>query len=124
MAHEQALEAYRELPSAGRAFAPIIVPIVLIAFGSIASFPSSPLGDGTAFTLVSFLGEPLNALIAGLLLSLTLLPEVSKTTTYDWIEDSLKAAATIVMITGAGGALGAVLKATQIGDTLGQLLAY
>ena len=100
-----------------------MVPILLIAMGSVANFPGQPLGDGTLFTVVSFLGKPINALFIGFLLSLTLLPELSKVTTYDWIEHGLKSAATIIMITGAGGGLGAILKATEIGDNLGNTLS-
>ncbi len=48
---------------------------------------------------------------------------LTKVTTYNWIEDGLKSAATIIMITGAGGGLGAILKATEIGDNLGNMLA-
>ena len=48
---------------------------------------------------------------------------LTKVTTYNWIEDGLKSAATIIMITGAGGGLGAILKATEVGDNLGNMLA-
>ena len=122
-AYDKALAEYGELPTVTKAFAPILVPIVLIALGSVANFPGAPLGEGTLFTVVSFLGKPINALFIGFFLSLLLLPELTKVTTYDWIEDGLKSAATIIMITGAGGGLGAILKATEIGDNLGNMLA-
>jgi GntP family gluconate:H+ symporter len=122
-AYDKALADYGELPSATKAFAPILVPIVLIAIGSVANFPGQPLGEGTVYTLFSFLGKPINALFIGFFLSLLLLPELTKVTTYDWIEDGLKSAAIIIMITGAGGGLGAILKATEIGDNLGNMLA-
>ena len=36
---------YGKLPSATQAFAPIFVPILLICLGSVAVFPSKPLGE-------------------------------------------------------------------------------
>lgn len=122
-AYDKALADYGELPSTTKAFAPIPVPIVLIALGSVANFPGAPLGEGTLFTVISFLGKPINALFIGFFLSLLLLPELTKVTTYDWIESGLKSAATIIMITGVGGGLGAILKTTEIGDNLGNILA-
>jgi len=122
-AYERALKDYGKLPSASAAFAPILVPIILIAMGSVVSFPGHPLGEGNVFVLLSFLGKPINALFIGFFIALFLLPQLTKVTTYDWIEDGLKSAATIVMITGAGGGLGAILKASAIGETLGNSLA-
>ena len=40
-----------------------------------------------------------------------------------WIGKGITAAAPILLITGAGGAFGAILKETQIGETLGNILA-
>ena len=122
-AYEKALKEYGKLPSATMAFAPIMVPILLIALGSVAAFPSHPLGEGTAFAIISFLGKPINALFIGFFISLGLLPSLTKVTTYDWIEDGLKSAATIIMITGAGGSLGTILKEAGIGEVLGNALA-
>ena len=122
-AYEKALKEYGKLPSTTMAFAPIVVPILLIALGSVASFPTHPLGEGGLFAVVSFLGKPINALFIGFFISLGLLPSLTKVTTYDWIEDGLKSAATIIMITGAGGALGTILKEARIGEVLGHALA-
>ena len=57
---------YGKLPSAFQAFAPIFVPILLICLGSIAAFPAKPFGSGTVFGLLSFLGQPVVALLVGL----------------------------------------------------------
>lgn len=46
-AYDNALAEYGELPSATKAFAPIVKPIVLIALGSVTNFPGQPLGEGT-----------------------------------------------------------------------------
>lgn len=121
----EALKAsYGELPSPLKSFAPIFVPILLICLGSVANFPSAPLGQGGVFALLTFLGQPLNALLIGLFLSLPLLKGEHKIQTFsDRISEGLVAAAPILLITGAGGAFGAVLKATPIGDYLGATLS-
>ncbi|ABZ77352.1 Gluconate transporter [Shewanella halifaxensis HAW-EB4] len=117
-------QAYGELPSPTRAFAPIFVPILLICLGSVANFPSTPLGDGMLFDILAFLGQPVNALMIGLFLSLSLLKGNDKIKEFsDRISQGLVVAAPILLITGAGGAFGAVLKATDIGTFLGESLS-
>ena len=117
-------QSYGTLPSALSAFAPIFVPILLICFGSIANFPSAPLGKDTLFSALVFLGQPINALMIGLLLSLPLLKSTNKISEFsERISQGLVVSAPILLITGAGGAFGAVLKATPIGDFLGTSLS-
>ncbi|WP_028768192.1 GntP family permease [Shewanella fidelis] len=117
-------QAYGELPSPTRAFAPIFVPILLICLGSIANFPSAPVGNGMLFDILAFLGQPVNALMIGLLLSLSLLKGNDKVKEFsERISQGLVVAAPILLITGAGGAFGAVLKATDIGTFLGESLS-
>ncbi|NMA83357.1 MAG: GntP family permease [Epulopiscium sp.] len=111
------------LPSAWKAFAPIFVPILLITLGSVAAFPTKPFGEGGLFTAFAFVGKPINALFIGFLFSLLLLPKWNEETLSGWIGQGLKDAAIIIMITGAGGALGKVLSSTPIGDYLGTTLA-
>lgn len=123
MDYDEIRKTYGELPSTFKAFAPILIPILLISLGSIGSFPTLPFGDGVFYTLVVFLGKPINALIIGLFFAASLLPSFNKETLTGWVGEGLKDAATIIMITGAGGAFGAVLKATPIGDYLGTSLS-
>ncbi|MGF1695362.1 GntP family permease [Vibrio lamellibrachiae] len=116
--------SYGELPTASQAFAPIFVPILLICFGSIARFPSLPLGEGFIYDTLNFLGQPLTALIIGLLLATRLLKTSDKIAEFgERINQGITAAAPILLITGAGGAFGAVLKATPLGDYLGTTLS-
>ncbi|QYK02598.1 GntP family permease [Shewanella psychrotolerans] len=116
--------AYGTLPSPTKAFAPIFVPILLICLGSIAKFPSHPLGEGSFFEIFAFLGQPVNALMIGLFLSLSLLKSDDKIKEFsERISQGLVVAAPILLITGAGGAFGAVLKATEIGNFLGSSLS-
>ncbi|MFH4559174.1 GntP family permease [Vibrio diabolicus] len=121
----QALKAsYGQLPTASQAFAPIFVPILLICFGSIAKFPSLPLGEGFVFDVLTFLGQPLTALVIGLFLSVRLLKSDNKIEEFgERISQGITAAAPILLITGAGGAFGAVLKATPLGEYLGTTLS-
>lgn len=121
--YDEVRKSYGKLPSTFKAFAPIFVPILLIALGSIANFPTKPFGETGVFTLFAFFGKPMNALMIGFFFSLLLLPKLNSDTLTGWIGDGLKDAATIIMITGAGGAFGAVLKATGVGDYLGTSLS-
>lgn len=123
MSYEEIKKQYGKLPSPWKAFAPIFVPIILIALGSIATFPTMPFGEGTLYTLFAFLGKPINALFIGFFFSLLLLPKMNESTLSGWVGEGLKSAAIIIMVTGAGGALGGVLKATNIGNYLGEALS-
>ncbi len=117
-------ESYGKLPTAGQAFSPIFVPILFICLGSIAKFPSYPLGQGVVFDVLVFLGQPLVALFIGLLLSIRLLKSDNKAEEFGQrISQGITSAAPILLITGAGGAFGAVLKATELGTYLGETLS-
>mgnify|MGYP003600549827 FL=1 len=115
---------YPYMPSALMAFLPIIVPIVLICLSSVANIPSKPFGDGTLIDIIIFLGNPLTALLIGLFLSFLLIKGENKTQRVSTsISEGLVVAAPILLITGAGGAFGAMLKVTPIGDYLGTTLS-
>ena len=115
---------YSNMPSATMAFLPIIVPIVLICLSSVANFPSAPFGNGTLTDILVFIGNPLTALLIGLFLSFLLINTEQKTQQIsDSISQGLVVAAPILLITGAGGAFGAMLKVTPIGDYLGTTLS-
>lgn len=115
---------YGTLPTAFQAFSPIFVPIALICLGSVAAFPSRPLGDGALFATLAFLGQPVVALLVGLVLACTLLKGNGKRQQlHDRVAEGILAAAPILLITGAGGAFGAMLKITPLGDYLGTTLS-
>lgn len=109
----------------GRALAPILGPIVLMAIGSVAAFPSGDgtLVDGAFGAFLTEVGNPVNALLIGVLLALALLPprrDAKALTT--WVAEGLVDAAPILVITGAGGAFGAVIKGTPIADYIADLI--
>lgn len=121
----------KKLPSAFNAFAPIVIPVLLMAIGSVANFPIAGGGahqhllfTGIWYTIFNFLGQPANALFIGLLLAIFLLiPKKTEETLTNWMGEGLKDAAIIIMITGAGGALGAMIKATPITNYIQSLVS-
>lgn len=113
-----------DLPGPWRAFAPIFVPILLICLGSVVNYPGAPLGQGALYEALNFLGKPVNALMVGLGCAVLLLRGADRVTRFsDYIGKGLVIAAPILLVTGAGGAFGAVLAATPLGDFLGSSLS-
>jgi len=114
----------KEAPSAINSIGPILVPIILIVLRSVTMLPSSPLGEGTVQTLIGFIGEPIIALLIGVLLAFGLPKKLQKSMLADsgWVGKGLRNAAIIIIITGAGGAFGKVLQNSALADTLGNTL--
>ena len=106
---ESISQAYNQhnLPSTWASITPILLPIVLMAGGSIASIAKI---NGFTGELLTFLGKPIIALAAGLISSLPLLwrSKMGKQL-YDLTQESLKTAGPIIFITAAGSVLGQVI---------------
>ncbi len=116
-------EKYGKLPSTFMAFSPILIPIVLIALGTVAAFPGDLMGTGFVATLFSFFGKPVIALLVGFFFALGLAPKLNEETLMKWIGEGVKIAGPIILITGAGGAFGAVIKATPVATYLGEAMS-
>jgi GntP family gluconate:H+ symporter len=133
----------REAPSAFKAFTPIVVPIVLIVIKSISNYPKAEHGlwakmvgaiagiTGTPAlemlrSIVGFTGEPVIALLIGVLLAFLLPKKLNKEmlSTTGWVGQAVLSAALIIMVTGAGGAFGRVLRNSPIADVLGGSLSH
>ena len=119
---EELVEKYGKLPGALHSFAPILVPIILIALKSIGDFPSHPFGTGAVKTFSSFIGNPVVALLLGIALATTLIPKSEKKNTLSWVTDGVTNSAGILAITGAGGAFGEILKSLPLADALSSTL--
>jgi GntP family gluconate:H+ symporter len=115
----------KEAPSTFKAFTPIMVPIFLIVIKSVSDFPTHPLGQGSLKSCVSFIGEPVIALLIGVLLAFRLPKKLNMQmlSTTGWVGQALLNAALIIMITGAGGAFGMVLRNSPIADVIGDSLS-
>lgn len=130
-AHNQYLKEKegKKLPSLFLSILPIIVPILLIfidtTMGMISKFDQLSYLPETFFGQVfSFLGSPIIALSISVLIAVyTLMPKNSKEETIDRLEEGLQAAGIILLVTGAGGALGAVLRESGTGTLIAEHVA-
>lgn len=110
-------------PGTFAAFAPILLPVILIAARSVSDLPARPLGDGSFRTFLGLVGHPNSALILGVFLTWFVLRRSGRTTFGQWSGEGLRDAGTIILITAAGGAFGAVLRATPLAGLVGEALA-
>ncbi len=119
---EELMEKYGRLPGVVHSFAPIVLPIILIALKSVADFPSHPFGAGAFRSFMSFIGDPVTALIIGIFVAMTLIPVSEKENSFAWMCDGVLNSASILVITGAGGSFGAILKSLPLADALSSTL--
>jgi gluconate:H+ symporter, GntP family len=109
-------------PSTAAAFAPILLPVILIALKSWVDAPDRPLGEGLARITLSTLGDPNMALLAGVLTAWWVVRSYGRATFSAWTGDGLRDAGTIILITAAGGAFGGVIRETPLGSLIGSAL--
>jgi H+/gluconate symporter and related permeases len=102
------------------ALLPLILPIVLIAASSLPEIIPS-LKSISSF--LKIIGNPSLALLIGLLISLFLISGNQKKEWPAWISEALKDAGIILLITGAGGAFGGVIKSSGVELVLKEYVA-
>lgn len=110
-----------DLPPVSLSFLPVVVPILLIAVGSLLTVFRAPETNVLVHALV-FLGQPVIALLAGVLLSLLLIRKPKISLLNNLIEGAIQKAGPILVVTAAGGMFGLVIKETGIGAYAGSLL--
>jgi GntP family gluconate:H+ symporter len=110
--YEQIVAEYGRLPGGFISLAPIVVPILLMALGSIASMAK---WTGSLYALCAFLGTPIIALAAGTLFGVWLLADTKNLNRfYDITNETLKTVGPILFITAAGGVLGRVISVSGL----------
>jgi GntP family gluconate:H+ symporter len=102
------------------AFLPVIIPILLIAVKSFLSI--EPARASWLITFLMVIGDPVIALSVGILIALTAGKAWHKKTVSILFHEAIEKSGGILVIIGAGGAFGAILNATHIGQHFGNAL--
>ncbi len=110
-----------ELPSALMAFMPIVVPIILILINTV----TKQMGyEGALKSFIDFTGSPIIAVGIGLLIGIYGLgAKYDKKEITTIMEKGIKSAGVIMLVTGAGGSLGMIIRNSGAGDYIASLIA-
>ncbi|MCL2066426.1 MAG: GntP family permease [Treponema sp.] len=110
--YEELVSSYGKLPNGFVSLAPILMPILAMALGSIASM-AGWTGAGADF--LKFIGTPIIALGIGVLFSVWQIASAGKLDKFNEItNETLKIVGPILFITAAGGVLGRVISSTDL----------
>lgn len=117
------LDPGEQYPSALMSFAPIFIPVVLILASTFTTMLYT--GEPTLATeVINFLGSPVIAISVALLVSIYgLAGHKPRQEVLDCLERGVKSCGTVILITGAGGAFGNIIKSSGIGDIIANGLA-
>lgn len=112
--YEELVASYGKLPGGFMSFAPIIVPILLMAVSSIVTMAKM---EGFFASILVFLGTPIIALAVGMLFGVIILATQNKLGDfYDLTNETLKVVGPILFVTAAGGVLGKVIATSGLVD--------
>ncbi len=111
----------QNLPSVTLSLLPIIIPLILIALGSMFGLLKLS-GDSLLVKSLTFIGHPIIALMVGVLLSFLLLKSRTISNLNAVFEKAIEKAGPILIVTGAGGMFGLVIKETGVGAYVGEFL--
>ncbi|HHY63942.1 MAG TPA: GntP family permease [Clostridiaceae bacterium] len=109
--YEELVASFGKLPNGWLSFAPIVVPIILMALSSAFSMA------GISVPIITFLGTPIIAIATGVILAI--IPLASQKMLKDFYkltEETLKVSGPILFITAAGGVLGNVIASSTLVD--------
>jgi GntP family gluconate:H+ symporter len=122
---KETLNNFGEGPSLLKSLLPIFIPIILIILRSVNDLPSAPFGSGNGAMIIGFIGQPSVALLIGVGLSFLLPVKFSKDmlSSSGWVGEGIVAAATIIIVTGSGGAFGKVLQESGIAEVVKENLS-
>ena len=110
--YEELVAEYGKLPNGFNALAPILVPIILMALGSISSMAG---WTGALDIACQFLGKPIIALAVGTIFAVIQLATAHKMSDfYNITNETLKTVGPILFVTAAGGVLGKVISSTSM----------
>ena len=106
-----------ELPGAAISFAVIVVPLLLILANTVSGLVGL---TGPIKEFLAFIGNPVFALIVSALMAMYLLMRIDRKRAQDIASKALASAGLAAFVTAAGGAMGNVIKVTEIGTILAE----
>lgn len=110
------------LPSPWLSLIPVVLPVMLIGTKSVIVLNKN-LPETWWTTALKTAGDPVVALLVGVLCCIPLLRSFGRSNWNHLLDDALSKAGNILLITAAGGAFGEVIKAMDIGAVFGPALA-
>jgi gluconate:H+ symporter, GntP family len=111
----------RKMPSVGVSFLTILLPVILMLFGTFA--PYLPVNDHV-ISFLELIGSPLVAMLISVFVAFWLLGfrnGMDKKMIQKLIEDCLLPVSSIVLIVGAGGGFKQILIDSGIGNVIGEM---
>jgi GntP family gluconate:H+ symporter len=112
----------KELPSFFKAILPILVPIVLMCFGTIVKLGTA--SSSTLFEIFYFITSPTMALGIGMLFAFLQSKKNNTLFINQTLKKGIEQAAPILVITGMGGALGSIIQTIPLKDYAVSLTAF
>ncbi len=108
-------------PSVLLSFLPVVMPLLLIAVGSLLQILKLNPENLIANSLI-FAGQPVMALLIGVLFALLLLRQKSMSIINSVTEAAIEKAGPVLIVIAAGGMFGGIIKETGIGAVAGDKL--
>ncbi len=116
--YDTLLKSFGKLPNGFLSLAPILIPILCMALGSLSA---AMKWQGALASLSSFIGTPIIALTVGLLFGIVLLVRQDALKQFNGMTtETLKVVGPILFITAAGGVLGKVIAGAGFVDYMKQ----
>ncbi|MGX7092573.1 GntP family permease [Hutsoniella sourekii] len=114
------VDTEHDLPSTFSSFFPIILPIILIIVGNVLDTNSG----GFLMTTIAFLGQPVIALGVSVLVAVLLLTaRMERGQVLSAFDHGLEGGVKILLMVGAGGALGNVVNESGVGTFIAESIA-
>ena len=111
-----------DLPGLAISAAPIVVPLVMILTKTVLDLMGADKSAGDYY-FVALFGSPIVALMIGTLIAIYgLVSDRDTKEVLKMMDDGIKDTGIIMLITGVGGSLGYVVRASGIGNVLGQMV--
>ena len=95
-------------------FLPVFFPILLISASTIIKYPELDIKQSQFIRIIEVIGNPETALLIGFLMTLIFVKRDNVKDTPQWLIKSLTNSFEILLITGAGGAIGYIIRESGV----------